>query len=64
MKKGILLIICLMLLASAVLPVMAAGSAYMGLSASAPTVYRGDTFTVSVNLTNDQAVGQIGRAHV
>ena len=58
MKKGILLIICLMLLASAVLPVMAAGSAYMGLSASAPTVYRGDTFTVSVNLTNDQAVGR------
>ena len=40
MKKGVLLILCLMLLAAAVLPVMAAGSAYMGLSASAATVYR------------------------
>ena len=60
MKKGILLIICLMLLASAVLPVMAAGSAYMGLSASAPTVYRGDTVTVSVALKNGGNVQTMG----
>ena len=58
MKRGVLLLFCLVMLMATALPVLAAGSAYMGLSASGSTLYRGDTFTVSVNLSNDQVVGR------
>ena len=58
MKRGSLLILCLLLLVAMALPVLAAGSAYMGLSASAVNLYRGDSFTITVNLTNDQKIGR------
>ena len=58
MKRGSLLILCLLMLVAMVLPVLAAGSAYMGLSASAANLYRGDSFTITVSLTNDQKIGR------
>lgn len=60
MKKILSLLICVLLLCSLAVPVAAAGGARMSLSSSAGTLHRGDSFTVSVYLTNDQAVGRGG----
>lgn len=49
MKKITVIILCMLLAALFVLPVSAAGAA--SLSVSNGTVYRGDSFTVSVNLS-------------
>lgn len=37
-------------------PVSAAGTAHMSISSGSGTVYRGDTFTLTVSLSNDQPV--------
>ena len=56
MKKILSVLVCLMLLGAVALGVSAAGSAKMSLKSSAATVYRGDTFTLTVSLKNDQPV--------
>lgn len=58
MKKILTMICSLLLLGALTLTVSAA--AYMGLSLSASTLSPGDSFTVYVNLSNDQAVGRGG----
>lgn len=60
MKRIFMILLCLLLVCSMAMPVFAAGSAKMSLSASAKTLYRGDSFTVTVKLTNDQVVGRGG----
>ena len=60
MKKLIALTLCLVLLAALAPGVSADGVAYMQLSRSASTVHRGETFTITVNLTNDQPVSTGG----
>ena len=60
MKKIIILSLCLVLLAALALGVSADGVAYMQLNRSASTVQRGETFTITVNLTNDQPVSTGG----
>lgn len=64
MKKTISILLCLLLactvFAGTVLPVHAAGSAHMSLRSSAGTLYRGDSFTVTVSLSNDQPVSNGG----
>ncbi len=60
MKRVLSFAVCLLLLCAMASPVAAAGSAHMSLSSSSGTLYRGDSFTVSVYLTNDQAVGRGG----
>ncbi len=60
MKKIVAMMLCLTMLGAAVLTVKAAGSAYMSLSSSAGTIYRGETFSLTVKLTNDQSVGYGG----
>ena len=56
MKRILSVLTCVVLLLLVVAPVQAAGSAQMSLSASPDTAYRGDTVTISVYLTNDQAI--------
>lgn len=64
MKRVIMIMLCLalagMVFWGAALPVSAAGSAYMSIQSSAGTVYRGDSFTLTVNLTNDQPISNGG----
>lgn len=60
MKRFITLLLCAVLVCALTVPAAAAGSAHMSLSASSGTLYRGETFTVSVYLTNDQPVGRGG----
>ena len=60
MKRILSVLICILLLCAMAMPVAAAGSARMSLSASSSTLYRGDSVTISVYLTNDQAVGRGG----
>lgn len=60
MKRTLSFVICIFLLCALAVPVMAAGSARMSLSSSSGTVYRGDTFTISVYLNNDQVIGRGG----
>lgn len=60
MKKIISVILSVLLLAALAAPVAADGSASMRLSASSTTLYRGDSFTVTVTLNNDQPVGRGG----
>lgn len=60
MKRIFMILLCVLLLCSMALPVFAAGSAKMSLSVSSKTLYRGDSFTITVKLTNDQAVGRGG----
>lgn len=60
MKKTLSVVMCVLLLCALAAPVAAAGSARMSLSSSSGTLYRGDSFTISVYLTNDQAVGRGG----
>ena len=60
MKKSITLLLCLFLISTLVLSVSAAGSAHMSISRSTGTVHRGDTFTLTVSLSNDQAIASAG----
>ncbi len=60
MKRITAMILCLALLCAAAITAGAAGSAHMGLSASSGTVHRGDTFTLTVSLSNDQPVSNGG----
>jgi len=54
MKKLVSLLLCVCVTLACIIPVHAA---FMGLSASAGTVNRGDTFSVYVSLSNDQECG-------
>lgn len=58
MKKFTAFVLCLVLLCAMALPVSAA--AYMSISASSSTLYRGDSFTLTVSLSNDQPVSNGG----
>lgn len=60
MKRILSVFLCIALIGILVFPVSAAGNAHMSLSAAPATVYRGDTFTISVFLTNDQTIGRGG----
>ena len=60
MKRIISILLCLFLIGTLALSVAAAGSAHMSISSSSSTVYRGDTFTLTVSLSNDQPVGTGG----
>jgi len=58
MRKIVSLALCLLLLLSAYPGVCAAASAHMSLSASDSELYRGESFTIYVSLSNDQVVGR------
>lgn len=58
MKRITTLFLCLLLLSALALTVHAAG--YMQLSSSSGTLYRGDSFTITVTLSNDQPVSNGG----
>lgn len=64
MKKTMILALCLALLGVSLLglaqPVSAAGSGHMSLRSSAGTLYRGDSFTLTVSLSNDQPISNGG----
>ena len=60
MKRIVAILLCLVLMGTLALSASAAGSAHMSLSSSASTVYRGETFTLTVSLSNDQAIGSGG----
>ena len=64
MKKRILMLLCLLLLGAAIgggaLSASAAGTAHMRISSSQATLYRGDVFTLTVSLTNENAVSNGG----
>ena len=60
MKRIVAILLCLILMGTLALSASAAGSAHMSLSSSASTVYRGDSFTITVSLSNDQAIGSAG----
>lgn len=55
MKKIITIVLCLALLGAMTVPALAA-SAHMSLYSSAGTLYRGESFTVTVDLSNDQPI--------
>ena len=59
MKRTIAILLCLFLIGT-LAPSVSAASAHMSLSSSAGTVYRGDTFTLTVTLSNDQPVSNGG----
>lgn len=58
MKKIITILLCALL--TAAMAITASAAAYMGLSASASTLYPGDEFTVTVSLSNTEPVGRGG----
>ena len=64
MKKRITIVLCLVLIGMAIWgiaqPVSAAGSAHMSIRSSSGTLYRGDSFTLTVSLSNDQPVSNGG----
>ena len=60
MKRIVAILLCLILMGTLALSASAAGSAHMSLSSSASTVYRGDSFTITVSLSNDQPVSNGG----
>lgn len=60
MRKLISAAICLLLISALTISAGAAGSAQMSLSASAGTVYPGETLTITVRLSNDQPVSNGG----
>lgn len=60
MKKLFAAVLCLLLMSTLALTASAAGSAHMSLSASAGTVYPGESLTITVKLTNDQPVSNGG----
>lgn len=59
MKRFLVIFLCILLTLSTAMPVLAAGAS-MGLSASSGTVHRGDSFTVTVKLSNSQAIDRGG----
>ena len=59
MKKTIAIFLCLLLMGTLAFSVSAA-SAHMSISSSSSTVYRGDTFTLTVSLSNNQPVSNGG----
>lgn len=59
MKRILIIALCILLIAATAMPVLAA-SASMSLSSSAGTLHRGDSFTITVKLKNDQAIGRGG----
>ena len=60
MKKYLTILLCLLLMLSVSVGAQAAGSASMSLSTSGGTVYPGDSFTVTVKLSNTQSVSNGG----
>lgn len=60
MKRFVAILVCLILLGSIALTATAAGTAHMSISASSTTVHRGDEFTLSVNLSNDEELSAGG----
>lgn len=60
MKKSIAILLCLFLIGTLTLSVSAAGSAHMSISSSAGTVYRGDSFTLTVSLSNTNPISNGG----
>ena len=60
MKRIVAILLCLILMGTLALSASAAGSAHMSISSSAGTVYRGETFTLTVSLSNDQPVSNGG----
>ena len=60
MKRIISILLCLFLIGTLALSVAAAGSAHMSISSSSSTVYRGDSFTLTVSLSNDQPISNGG----
>ena len=60
MKKYLTILLCLMLILSVSVAAHAAGSANMSLSTSGSTLYPGDSFTVTVKLSNTQSVSNGG----
>lgn len=60
MKRIVAIFLCLILMGTLALSATAAGSAHMSISSSAGTVYRGDSFTLTVSLSNDQPVSNGG----
>ena len=56
MKRIVAILLCLFLIGTLALSVTAAGSAHMSISSSSGTVYRGESFTLTVSLSNDQPV--------
>lgn len=59
MKRITAILLCMTLLCALAITASAA-SAHMSLSSSAGTVYRGDTFTLTVSLSNNQPVSNGG----
>jgi len=64
MKKYSMILLCLALLAvvfgSIAQPAGAAGAAHMRISSSAEALYRGDSFTLTVSLSNEEPVSNGG----
>ena len=64
MKKTIIIALCLAMLGAVLLgmaqPASAAGSAHMSIRSSAGTLYRGDSFSLTVSLSNDQPISNGG----
>lgn len=56
MKRIVSILLCLFLIGTLALSATAAGTAHMSISSSSGTVYRGDSFTLTVSLSNDQPV--------
>lgn len=59
MKRSIAILLCLFLIGTLALSVSAA-SAHMSISSSAGTVYRGDSFTLTVSLSNSTPISNGG----
>ena len=60
MKRVFSILLCVLILWGLAVPVAAEGSAQMRLTSSSATLYPGDSFAVTVTLTNDQPVGRGG----
>lgn len=59
MKRIVSLLLCLFLIGALALSATAAGS-HMSISSSSTTAHRGETFTLTINLSNSQPVGAGG----
>ena len=59
MKRAIAILLCLFLVGTLALSASAA-SAHMSISSSTGTVHRGDTFTLTVSLSNNQPISNGG----
>ena len=59
MKRIVAILLCLFLIATLAVPASAAG-AHMSLSSSNSTVHRGDTFSLTVSLSNNQPISNGG----